>query len=248
MIAAVAIGVAGACSDDDDDPGGSGGRAGSSVGGSSAVGGDGASTQGGDGDGTSGGTAGGKAGAGGTPTLGGQAGMAGASAGVDAGGGAGEGGAGAGGAPTASLSDAQILLVLDTLNRGEIEEAWAALPRLEDADAEAFAQMMIDDHSAARQSVVATADALDVDPQPSPVQLALEQESEAHVAALRMSGAEDLSPSYMALQVSAHAEALTLLGELESAADAAALQTLIGELSVSVQDHYDTAVEIEADL
>ena len=252
LIAALAVSAAGACSsdDDDDDDVSTGGHAGATIGGALPIGGDNTPSLGGDtssveAGASTGGTAAGGTSQGGTATGGDSSATGGADA--DEGGNGGMGGAG-GDAAIASLSDAQILLVLDTLNHGEVEEAYAALPRLGDADVEAFAQMMIDDHGMARQTVAATADAVDLEPQPSQLQMMLAHESEEHVAKLRSTKTPALDATYMAMQVAAHADALQLLDELDDVADAPQLTTLIADLTTSVQQHYDAAVEIEAGL
>ena len=153
-----------------------------------------------------------------------------------------------GGPATAALTDAQILLVLDTLNQAEAEEAYAALPRLSVADVEAFAKQMIVDHGVARQSFLEAADNLQLDPTPSNLELELKREAEARVALLRATTTPSLDQTYIDLEVEAHAEALALLSGLEEAADAAELRTLIGTLEATVQDRYDSAVAIQAEL
>lgn len=156
---------------------------------------------------------------------------------------------GAGGTPSpAALTDAQILRVLDTLNQAEADEAYAALPRLASADVEAFAKQMISDHGVVRQSVLAAADDLQLDPSPSEVELQLKQEAEARVALLRAATTPSLDQTYIDLEVEAHAEALALLSGLEQAAGAAELRTLIGTLEAALQDRYDSAVALQAEL
>jgi len=252
-----------ACGDDDDDDNGNvAGRAGASHAG--AFNGGAATGEGGDlgnpsrgGASSRGGTSprGGAAGNGATAASGGTLGMAGA-VGVEQSGVGGEsagtpadlGGAGAGGSATAALSDAQILLVLDTLNQGEVEEAYAALPRLTATDVRAFAQRMVNDHGDARQAVLATADALNLAPLPSDTQAELKSEGEAHVDMLRATPAAALDATYVNLEVAGHAEALELLDDLAPAADAPELETLITTLRGTVQQHYQAAQELQAEL
>src|SRR5215207_8560478 len=152
--------ASGACGDDDDDGQGSAGSSSAGRSGESGVAGS-SNEGGGGGSGGADSTGGGeRSTTGGAPSDG-----AGGDATAGAGGRAtgGQGGE-AGAAAALSLSDAQVLLVLDTLNQGEVEVAYAASPRLSQADVEAFAQEMITDHGAARQSVLAVADSLDLDP------------------------------------------------------------------------------------
>jgi putative membrane protein len=148
----------------------------------------------------------------------------------------------------AALNDAQILLVLDTLNQGEVEEAYAALPRLSTPSVIDFAQQMVTDHGSARQAVLSTADDLSLSPVPSETQQDLMQEGEAHVTSLRATSTAALDLTYINLEVQGHAEALELLSNLQAAADAAPLKTLITTLTATVQDHYDAAIALKSEL
>jgi putative membrane protein len=245
LLLASAIAVATtACGDDDDDSGNVGGT---SSGGSKNPGTAGASAAG---EGTTPIGEGGALPGGGGATAGGAGGVSVAGGGGDdVGGQGGEGGEGGeGGAATAALSDAQVLLVLDTLNQGEVEVAYAALPKLEDADVKDFAQMMITDHGSARQAVHSVADSLDLDPRPSDLQLMLKQDAETLVATFQSSPQATLDRPYIASQIAAHADALNLLTELSAATDATELKELIMTLETSVQAHYDEAQAIEASL
>lgn len=155
---------------------------------------------------------------------------------------------GAGGASPLGLSDAQVLLVLDTLNQGEVEVAYAAFPRLADVDVQAFAQQMITDHSAARQEVLGVASTLAITPLPSGVQMMLKAKAEAKVAMFHMSGGATLDEPYVDSQVADHAAALTLLTELADEAEAAELDELIAALQLDVQAHHEEALELQAAL
>lgn len=138
--------------------------------------------------------------------------------------------------------------MLDTVNQGEVEVAYAALPHLAVADVQAFAQQMIDEHSAARQDVLTVANMLDLAPLPSDVQQMLKAKAEAQVADFHASNDDTLDAVYIDGQVADHAAVLTLLDDLTAAADAAELKNLIAMLELDVQAHYDEAVELKAAL
>jgi predicted outer membrane protein len=243
-----------ACGDDDDDD--DNGIAGSSTGGGGRGGTAGSSTTGGGGRGgttSQGGVAGsstqspggeGGTSAGGTSAEGGGGGVGG---GAEAGsaGEAGSGGAGGAAAETAQLTDAQMLLVIDTINQGEVEVAFAALPHLAMPAITTFAQDMIDDHSAGRQAVIATSKSLDLKPQPSDLQQELMSKAEAMVEELHLSQSDALDAMYIDHEVVDHLEALELLEGLLAAADAAALRTLITNQQTVVQTHYNRAVALQ---
>jgi putative membrane protein len=237
--------MAACANDDDDDDGGVSGRAGSSSAGSSSAGKSGGPGVGGSDDGGLGGVT---STDGGAPIISGGATLGGAGGDAQTGT-AGQGTAGEGGgdgAAALNLSDAQVLLVLDTLNRGEVEVAYAALPRLADDDVRAFAQLMVADHSSARQSVLMVADSLDLAPLPSDVQAMLKAKAEATVEAFHASNAEALDEPYVESQVADHAAALVLLEELAPTAEADELKELIATLEASVQTHYEHVLELEA--
>jgi predicted outer membrane protein len=89
---------------------------------------------------------------------------------------------------------------------------------------------------------------LELNPEPSPTQRALEGKGESQVALLRSASDTGIDAAYMDLQVAAHDEALALLASLEEAADAAELTELITTLQTAVHDHYDSAVAIKEEL
>jgi putative membrane protein len=241
VMTALAATSVGACGDDDDN--GSESRGGATSAGTGSGGG-----------GRTGSDASGAAQTGdaGTPERGGAPGSTdnqeSGTGGVASGAVAGSDAGGAGGAAAVDLSDAQILLVLDTLNQGEVEEGFAVLPRLTVADVKAFAQRMVTDHSQGRQAVAEAADSLGLAPAPSSTQLALKMEGETHVEELRATPSSSLDSVYVNHEVVAHQEALALLAELNTAADAAALKTLIGALTATVQEHLDAGTALAADL
>jgi len=260
--ALIAAGITG-CGDDDDDNGGDD-VGGTNSGATNGLGGEGTGLAG-TGTGTggragnggtnpTGGTSDGNSGKGGTlvtqggvPAVAGAGGAAGDVTGGEAGMSGMSGMSGAGGAAAMELSDAQIVLVLDTLNAGEVEEAYAALPRLSSDDVVAFAQRMITDHSAGRQMVTAAERDLDLKPMPSDVQAKLEQEAGEHVDQFH-EGTGALDAAYMQLEIEEHAQALDLLEKLELGADDEALRNLITTLRATVQQHYELAQQVQASL
>lgn len=265
LVIAAHVGLFGAgCSDDGGDGGStagtmsggssSGGSPGGTMSGGSSSGGlsSGSGTGGGGGGGgtTAGGASGASAsgGGGGTASGGGSSGGGAGGAGGGGGGTGGGGTAGGGGSSqAATLTDAQILMVLDALNAGEVAEAEAAEPRLTDDDVQAFAEAMIEEHGDAREQVGATASSLTLQPAPSPVQMQLQAQSTARVMAI--SGAADgaVDGVYIAGQIMAHSSALALLTELGMAADAQPLKDLVMSQRSDVQEHLDEAQDLDSE-
>lgn len=124
----------------------------------------------------------------------------------------------------AALSDGQILLVADTLLAGGIGQAQAALPGLAEPGAEAFAEQLIDEHAAARNTLAAIGESIGAGEATSNIADALSAENDALAAALAAPDAGSIDALYLESLITAHGAALVLVGELRTGADAAALQ------------------------
>jgi putative membrane protein len=143
--------------------------------------------------------------------------------------------------PASALDDGQILYAADTLNAGEVEQARAALPKLTNGGVRDFAQQMIDEHGAARDRLLQLAEDQTIDPAQSDVAEELRSKSQSNVESLLGAARSTSDALYIELQVSAHVDALELLDQLSSAADAEPLrQELIAQRG-SVQTHLDRA-------
>jgi len=234
-----------ACEDDDDDNGGTSGRDGG-AGTSGSGGSGGAGTSGGSGG--SGGATGGSGGA-----TGGSGGATGGSGGATGGSGGATGGSG--GTPVDAgtdagdagidLTDAQIMAVTTAANMGEIAQANAAMPKLTNEDAQEFAMMMIEMHTAAQMRQMMLAEAKNVTPQPNALSMELTTESQAIVAEINAASEEEVDLLYMEAQVMVHEKVLATIEDvlIPSADDA----DLVEELETSrdeVQEHLEMAEEI----
>jgi predicted outer membrane protein len=259
-----ALAIAG-CGDDDDDDGGIPDGGGTSAGrGGTSAGRGGTQSQAGapDGQPQGGAATGGTGNEAGAPNMNGDAGAAGGdaggatgggAAGADAGGMAGGAGDGAGGmgvdVPDVSgLTDAQILLVADTLNEGEVNQAVAAFPRLTVPAVEDYADLMIAHHTEAREDIAALAQTLNIVPAPSSVRQELRAEAEAGVEMLLSSPADALDLPYIDLQLIMHAQGEALTEALIAAADSAQIDALLSAQLVLIRQHLELARELQAEL
>jgi len=239
----------GACTDDTDstDDGAGGhvaGRAGS--GGRTGSGGTGGHA------GTTGGRAGamssaggdGLAGEGGSSELAGAGGIAGASgAGAEQAGAGGEAGA------HAALNDAQILKVLSTANAGEVSVAQVAKPALQNSSVVGFAQMMIEEHSAANGLTLALVSAKHLAPEPSDASESLEADVAAVISTLSKTAPSAFDKVYIHGQVSMHQQVLGLIeSRLTPDATDADVKALLVTLRTSVAAHLAAAQTIDAGL
>jgi hypothetical protein len=135
----------------------------------------------------------------------------------------------------AALSDAQILLVADNLLGGAITQAQAALPRLTNADALGFAEQLIDEDAAARNTLTLIGDAIGASPAGSDIADTISAESDVLSAAFAEPDAGALDALYIESTLTTHTAALSLVSELAAAAGApelraqlVVLQTVLG--------------------
>lgn len=145
------------------------------------------------------------------------------------------------------LEDGQLLLVADRLNGGEVEQARAALPKLVDPDARDFAEQMLVDHQAARDSLLQLSNAEDVFARPSGASFQLSAKSARAVFRLLVADVP-VDQLYIDEQVLAHTEALRIFDELIDAADKSGLRDLFIEQRGAAVEHRERALELQAEL
>jgi putative membrane protein len=133
--------------------------------------------------------------------------------------------------PTSSeqrLTDAQIMSVVSTANAGEIAQANAALPKLTNSDAMAFAKMMVEMHTAAQERQNAMTQQKGVTPETNALSTQLAQDSDDVLEELSTADRDEVDQLYMEKQVEQHEKVLETLDEklIPSAADPALQQEL----------------------
>lgn len=176
--------------------------------------------------GTATGTATGSGGTAGDSGMGGEGGMAGA----------------------AFLMDGEILHAVRTANMGEVEQSEIAVTRGDDDDVREFAQMMVDDHSAAVAAADDLADAQGITPQPNSVSQDLQSESERIITMLEAAQGDAFDLVYLNAQVTAHQEVRALLDDtLIPQADNVALAEFLTDMRTHVSNHLVLAEALLAD-
>jgi putative membrane protein len=161
------------------------------------------------------------------------------------GGGGGKGGAGGQAGASASLSDAQILDVAITANAGEVSEAEVATTRADAEDVRTFAEMMLEEHTAAATEAAMLGDDEGLTPASNPVSNNLRTKAMATLTLLEDASDDDFDRVYMESQLTAHQEVLALLtGQLIPQADNAALAAFLAEMRNKVQAHEQEAERI----
>jgi putative membrane protein len=150
----------------------------------------------------------------------------------------------------AMLSDAQSAAVLGSLNAGEIKVAQAVILKLSSPDVRAFAQRMVDEHTALNEQTGRTLAPLNITPQVTSLTKALDSNAQQVVAELTgMTGAA-LDAAYMKSQVDMHEQALGMLDcvVLVSVQDGTLRQLVVGTVRPELIDHLAAAASLAASL
>ena len=146
------------------------------------------------------------------------------------------------------LTDAEIGAVTSAANTGEVAQGNAALPKLTNAKASAFATQMVEMHGAAQARQAALLAQKGIVPEENPVSAELKHDSDATLAALNGASAP-VDQLYVDSQVATHQKVLQIMDEvlIPSATDA----DLLSELRAAradVKSHLDQAEALQSEL
>jgi putative membrane protein len=157
----------------------------------------------------------------------------------------------AGGPPPAStepvaLSDAQIVKVAETVDKGEIEQAKEAQKKSKNAQVKKLASHMIAQHTKSQKKGASLAKKAQLTPEDSPVASELSQKAEETLQTLKSAAPTELDQAYVDAQVKQHETVLELLNtRLIPSAVNADLKAQLEETRSMVQQHIEEARKIQ---
>jgi len=114
-------------------------------------------------------------------------------------------------ATNAALNDAQIAAVTSAANTGEVNLGMLALTRAQLPAVRAFAQMMIDMHTAAQTRQNAILDALNLEISANPISMQVESDGTQVTQQLNAASASDFDLAYINSQVDIHTKVLNII-------------------------------------
>lgn len=123
----------------------------------------------------------------------------------------------------------------------EVRAAKIALEKSQDEEIRQFAQMMVDDHSAATDKLKGIIASENLATPPS----TLDGNHFEMINALKAANAEDFDGLYLNQQRKAHETALALLRAYEAGGDNAALQSFASETAPKVSAHLDRVAKLD---
>jgi putative membrane protein len=159
---------------------------------------------------------------------------------------------GVGGGATAdqgAMTDAQIVAVADTINRGQEKEAVLAAAKAKDGKVKAFALMMATGHRDANRRMMNAVRKANITPQASSLSTQLDSDVSQMLDNLRNKIGAELDKAYLEDQVKLHTQALDLIDNrlLPNAKDAT-LKSELQQLRASIAEHLRRAQDIQSSL
>jgi putative membrane protein len=148
-------------------------------------------------------------------------------------------------APAGSLSEANILYLLDEANQADSAAGAYALGKATGPEVKAFARLMMSEHHTLRAQGMQLAQRLNLTPErpaSDPVQVAAQTEMAALQGATKLSG---FDRTYIDQEVQVHRAVLDLAGQAQAAAESAQLKQLIEKAKPVIQKHLSRAEEIQ---
>lgn len=148
-----------------------------------------------------------------------------------------------------ALSDAEIAAIASTAHQIEIDAATLAKSKTQNKEVEAFAQMMITDHSRANEQGKALLTKLDMKPADNDLSRQMKTKADATKTRLEALTGVEFDKAYVADQVAAHQEVLDTLDKmLITNADNADLKAHLTAVRPTVAAHLEHARKMDADL
>jgi len=157
----------------------------------------------------------------------------------------------AGGPPPAgteavALSDAQIVKVAETVDKGEIEQAKEAQKKSKNPQVKKLASHMIAQHTKSQKKGATVAKKAQLTPEDSPVATELSTKAEEALQTLKSAAPAELDRAYVDAQVKQHETVLELLNtRLIPSAVNADLKAQLEETRNMVQQHIEEARKIQ---
>jgi putative membrane protein len=149
------------------------------------------------------------------------------------------------GAHVTTMSDPNLVSVLETANAGEVEYSQAAVDRATNPQVREFARLMVREHGQMRDSVGALARRLAVTATAPDRVREMREELNKDLADLRAKTGKDFDEEFMAEQVDMHQETLDLLDDLDDDTNTPELQRAIEGAKVKVRAHLDRAKQVK---
>jgi putative membrane protein len=157
--------------------------------------------------------------------------------------------AGAALAQSTAPTDPQIAAIVVTANQVDIDAAKLAKSSSKNPDVQAFAQLMITDHSAVNKAATELVQKLHVTPEPNAISASLQKGGDENIATLQKLQGAAFDKAYVDHEVAYHEAVLQAMDKtLIPSAQNAELKALLVKVRPAFVAHLDHAKQLQAHL
>ena len=150
--------------------------------------------------------------------------------------------------PATTLSDSNVLAMLDTINLSEIDAASLAKQKASSEDTRMFASRMLDEHTMMLQETRQLAQRIHIQPQSPSLASQATKTHQATMEELRKLSDRDFDRAYLKYQISMHEQAINLVQDTYNAVDNPQLQQQLRQTHPDLVGHLSLAKAIERQL
>ncbi|WP_394835460.1 DUF4142 domain-containing protein [Pendulispora rubella] len=145
-------------------------------------------------------------------------------------------------------SDGQAAAILDTLDRGEVEESTAFVDVATDASLRDFARTMVTEHGAHRDALKTLTAKLDISLAATGVSREMTKDSKQDMSMSRTLAPKDLQSHYLNRQVLGHIRALGVIELLIHSSKAPEFRDFVVKTRATVRQHLTMVLAIQSKL
>jgi putative membrane protein len=150
--------------------------------------------------------------------------------------------------PAATLSDANVLAMLDTINLSEIDAANLAKQKASSEETRMFASRMLNEHATMMQETRQLAQRIGVQPEPPALASSAAKTHQETMEELRKLSGRDFDQAYLKYQIKMHEQAIDLVQNTASSVSSPQLQQHLRQARPELDGHLSGAKAIEREL
>ncbi len=147
--------------------------------------------------------------------------------------------------PGPTLSNANVLSVLNTIDRSEIEAGELAKQKAASKEVRAFAARMVSDHTMMMQETFRLGRRINVQPEPPDLVSALQKTHDQAMAELRGKTGGDFDKAYIDYQIAMHEQAIRFVHDTTGSVNNSRVQEHLRQTRPDLVSHLSSARAVE---
>jgi len=147
--------------------------------------------------------------------------------------------------PGATMSDANVLAVLNTIDRAEIEAGQLAAQKAASEDVRQLATRTVEEHTQMTQQTRQLAQRMNVEPDKPALASTMEKAHRETMEELRGKSGRDFDQAYITYQIKMHEQAIGLVKDTAGSVSSARLQQHLRQAQPDLQSHLSAARAVE---